>query len=284
MDKARFWSYIDVLGGEISGESAVAFQRALSELDEAGARDFVATFEEVIRAVDLAALAGLPVRDASDLPDGEPLPLQGTPLEFFAGALVAAGERTYRAALAEPSSVLSRTWRTEDAPLLLEAVDAVCVLRTGDSWDEGADYSVLLNPADDDSHEYWFFPGGARDKRHKVPRSYDHAHDMLWRSIEGSAQWRKWWSAAGRKQLRANINFVGDSDVRLRRGRTYLSYSYRADYDRLVGADPVTARDYAIEDLRTALLFVADKARLGPLPPMPEVPAESEPPTVSGSD
>lgn len=282
MDKDRFWSYIDVLGGEINGESVVAFQQALSGLDEADTRDFVATFEEVIRAVDLAAFAGLPVGDASDLPDGEPLPLQGTALEFFAGALVAAGERVYQHGLAEPQSVLSRTWRTEDAPLLLEAIDAVCALRTGDSWDEGADYSVLLSPADDDSQEYWFFPGVNRDIRQNLPWSYDRAREFLSRSIEDSSQWQAWWSAAGRKELRVSINFVGESDVRLRRGRTYLSYGYRADYDRLVGADSLTASDYAIEDLRSALLFIADKARLGALPPMPEVPVESEPPRVRG--
>jgi hypothetical protein len=282
VDSDRFWSFLDVLNGEITEDSARRFQVALTGLDAEEIWDFTDTLRSVLHAVDLNAFVGMPLRDVTDSPDGTPLPLVGTALEYFAGALVAAGQETYLAALADPPSVLSRTWRTEDAPLLLEAVSAVCEHRTGSIWDDGQDYSGLLTTPDDSpSAQPWLSVGLRLGTGQVIPHAYDAIQDALLEGIRESALWQAWWNAARWEQLRMVIDYRDTDSGRFTRGRKYFDLEYHADYQRLPGADPSTLGQYATEDLLAALRVAAENGGLGPLPPMPPVPAHLTRPSVA---
>lgn len=275
VDASRFWSYIDVLDGEVTEETALGLEAALVGLGAAELEDFAATLLTVLRSIDLSAFAGLPVRDVTDPPGGVPLPLSGTALEYFTGALVAAGESVYRAALAEPTSVLSRIWRTEDTPLLLEAVAVALEQRTGNSWEAGEDYTTALtsDDQDEDTRDRWMRIGNYLDMGQVLPPDYDNAQTALSDAINISPVWRDWWSAAGRDELSVGIDFIVEGDSRLyRQGRTRISVAHRPDYNRFVGEDSAALQRYAAEDLSAALSNAEGKAGLGKLPPLPAVP------------
>ncbi|SHN06138.1 hypothetical protein [Cryptosporangium aurantiacum] len=107
---------------------------------------------------------------------------------------------------------------------------------------------------------------------HPVP--YYCALQALEELIGAAPDWRAWWAPAHRERLEVGLNFYDASGKSFIRTRKYFAVEYRADYDRLAGAEQAAMGRFVTEDLGNALQIAADKGRLGPLPALPAVPTD----------
>jgi len=122
----------------------------------------------------------------------------------------------------------------------------------------------------------WFSTNAAIDMSlgQGHPVAYSCALQALDELIGAAADWRAWWAPARRERLEVNLNFYDGAGKSFTRTRKYFTVEYRADYDRLAGAEQAVVGQFVTEDLRNALQIAADKGRLGPLPALPAVPTD----------
>ncbi|MFY1656118.1 DUF4240 domain-containing protein [Micromonospora sp. WMMD1274] len=275
MISKKFWSYIDVLGGAVTPEGCGRLAESLASAGAADVRQFADDLVEAVRAF-APRHQSQAVWDVSE-PATAPALLMSDDVFLYARlAVVAAGQGTWQAVLADPAAMSGR-WRVADAEGLLDVVPAAYRRATGLDWDDDL---VFDRPLDGDSaraeadgdHKWWnwYMCGHMYDvKAERV--EFDAASYALEAVIDGNPAWRSWWDASGVPDLETFPFYTWEAvpKPRLSKGRKKVRVRFGFEA-AVLHATPVQDLPRLAAEHQWAMLgYVQSRLGLPEMPPLP---------------
>ncbi|WP_433320075.1 DUF4240 domain-containing protein [Micromonospora chersina] len=172
---------------------------------------------EAVRALTTARHQSQAVWDVSKPATAPALAMSDDVFLYARLAVVAAGQRTWQAVLADPDAVSGR-WRVADAEELLDVVPAAYRRATGLDWDDDLDFDMPLAgdgaragagaAGGEDKWWTWYMCGHMYDVKGERDE-FDDASSALKAAIDADPAWRAWRGASGVPDLRPTRSTPG---------------------------------------------------------------------------
>ncbi|WP_433379243.1 DUF4240 domain-containing protein [Streptosporangium sp. CA-115845] len=275
MAEDRFWEVISLLGGAVSEDSALRLDRAIRRLTPADASDFMDHLTRKLSDLTELPLEGIPVSDITDPEDVEPLPLVGDSLRYFYYAVIASGKDSYKDVKESPSNISKKRWDFSESELFIEVVSAILWENDGTQWesvDPTASTQCPGENAESEAEEPWWYAPTHGTINVKLPMNYRQAIVKVTEAINTSKKWKSWWRESSLDHLDADI-LIGTNrpSVVFKLGRKALKAEFEMGPSRFENKGPSELMDLALEEVQYVMNKVADRLKLGPVPPIAEI-------------